>query len=91
MRISGDTVAQMFREAHDGLEAALAFVDLGGGLAADRRLDDVVDIGGVEPVARDRLAIDGDVEVLLAGDAVDFDVAGPADAVAQRERLRWPC
>ena len=47
--------------------------------AAERRLNDVVDVAGIEPVARRLVAIDLDVEIWLAEDAEDAEVGHALD------------
>ena len=76
----GDAVAQALGQPHHRGEAPLALVDLGRALAADRRLDGIVDVGRVQSHARDRLPVDRDGEILLAGDPVDPEIAHAAHA-----------
>ena len=53
-RIASSELPVRLEPAHGEVEALLALVDLRDRLAADRRLDDRVDVAGVEPVARAR-------------------------------------
>jgi hypothetical protein len=74
-------VAELLGEPHHGREASLAFVDLGGDAAAQRGLDHVVHIGGIEAVAGHRAAADVDGEVLLARQPFDPEILRAADLV----------
>ena len=47
----------MLGQAHDDVEAAVALEDLPGDLAADRDRNDVLHVGDVEAVARERRAV----------------------------------
>ena len=59
MRFSASEVgAQILGQAHDEVEAAVALEDLPRLLAADRDLDDLLHVGDVQAVARERLAVD---------------------------------
>ena len=89
------TVAERFRIADDGLEAPFTLVDVGGGNARDRGLDDVVDVADVEAMPGDRRAVDDGIEVMLARDPVDLDIAGArnggrdtCDVIGQPEQHR---
>ena len=56
----------MLLEADDEIELLFLLHHLGGDVAADGGLDQRVDVGDVQAVARDRGAVDLDVEAGLA-------------------------
>src|SRR5207302_9793605 len=66
----GDAVeggARGLGEAYGDVEVALALPEGGRGLAADGGLDDVLDVGDVEAVAGDRLAVDDHCQLRHVG------------------------
>ncbi len=67
-------VPVLLREADDQFESLLAFVDAGCDIAADRRADDVPDVGDVDGVARDLAPVDIDGEIGLPEELLDLDV-----------------
>src|SRR5712692_9268752 len=60
--------------ANDKIEEFFALDNLGGGLAADSRLDDGFDVGDVDAVASDFLAVGIDNEAGLAEFADDGEL-----------------
>ena len=79
--------ARLLREAdHDG-DPPLPLDDARGLGARERGLDRLVDVGDVDAVARHRRAIQGDLDLLHAGDLLDPGVVGAADAAEDRRRL----
>ena len=71
-------LAELRLHADDEVEQLLALNDLGGRLAADGGLNDRFDVGDVDAVARDLVAIDVDQQAGLAefADDGEFGEAG---------------
>ena len=75
-----DIPAEFRRQAHRQREDHLAFIDLGNFLAADRGLDDGIDVADGEAVARGLGAIDPNDQIGLAEQIEAGGVGDPADA-----------
>ena len=74
-----DVAALLFAQPDDHSESLLAFPHLRRGPAAERSLDDVLDVGNVQAVARSTFAIDLDLQLRNASGAVDESAADAAN------------
>ena len=63
-------------EADDEIETPVPLPDVSGGLAADRDLNHILHVGDVEPVARDRTAVDFHGHEREPGHLLRLDVGG---------------
>src|SRR5262249_50311936 len=72
-----DVVAVFRSEPHGDVELAIGLEQCRRGRAGQRRLDDVVDVAGVEAVAGCSIAIDLDVQIGLAENRKDSEVRHP--------------
>ena len=80
-----DVAALLFAQPHDHVETPLAFPDLGRRPAAERGLDDVLDVGDVQSIAGGAFTVDLDLQLRNAAGAVD---EGAADASDRRDELQ---
>jgi hypothetical protein len=65
--------------ANAHVEQPLAFLELRNGVAADRRGDRVFDVAHVEPVARERVAVDDETHLRLAELVLDAEIGDAPD------------
>ncbi len=79
-------LAIALRPAHRQVVVLLALVHLRQGGAAERRLDHVVDVAGVEPVALAGDAVDGDLDVGLPERPEDAEILHARDGRHDRRR-----
>ena len=80
--VDGDQLLAVIAESWkaDGrLEPPLAFENVGDVFASDRALNHVLDIGDVQSIARGRLAIDRNIQVLLTAKLFDLRIAQPSN------------
>ena len=80
----GEVVAQ-FAAVADVHRVSLQALDGGGDVhAADRGLDHVLHVADGQAVARDRVAVDGEVQIVAAHDALGVDAEGAGDVAHHR-------
>ena len=73
-RIGSTSLRACSGKAHGEAEDFQAFIDFARFLPADGGLDDVLNVGDVDAVARDLVAVDFDLEIGEAADFLDVDV-----------------
>ena len=81
-----DIVARCFGKTHGEAENFQAFINLARFLAADGGLDHVLNVGDVDAVARDLVAVDFDLQIGQAADFLDVDVGRAAHSCRARAR-----
>ena len=76
--------AQRLGQAHDDVEAPVALEDLPADRSAERRAHDLLHVGQREAVARERVAVDRDLEHRQAGHLLDLHVGRARDPLEHR-------
>ena len=84
-------IARTFGKTHGEAEDLQAFIDPARFLAADGGFDDIVDVGDVDAVAGDFVAVDLDLKIRKAAHLLDINVRRAALLCRGRAPRYRPC
>ena len=76
-----------FREAHQNAKRLLAFEDARRFSAANGGVDQIIDVGHIDPVPGNARSVDVDLQIRQTADALDVDVRRPGNFAENAGRL----